>query len=84
MTCCVADLLALDVAHPSQQTLVGAALGVEEVTVAMVVVAVVVHLGPKRLVLATGLAQTATTSALPASKNQQTKCRLCARQAGAS
>ena len=86
MTCCVADLLVLDVAHPSQQTLVGAALGVEEVTVAMVavVVAVVVHPGPKRLALATGLAQTATTSALPASKDQQTKCRLCARQAGAS
>lgn len=66
MTCCVADLLVPDVAHPSQQTQVGAALGVGEVTVAMV--AVVVHLGLKRLALGTGLAPTATTSALPASK----------------
>lgn len=69
-------LPALNVVPQSQQTLVeGAGLGVVEVlgaaaVVAMAVVAVVavVHLGLKRLALATGHAPTVTTYVLPASK----------------
>jgi len=66
-------LPALNVVPQSQQMLVeGPALGVAEVLVAAAVVAMavvaVVHLGLKRLALATGHAPTVTTYVLPASK----------------
>ncbi len=66
-------LPALNVVPQSQQMLVeGPALGVAEVLVAAAVVAMavvaVVHLGLKRLALATGPAPTVITYVLPASK----------------
>ncbi len=63
-------LPALNAVLQSQQMLVeGAALGVAAVAAtAVVAVVAVVHLGLKRLALATGPAPTVTTYVLPASK----------------